>query len=244
MTDPEPIRAGISWWARGADCRAGRTVGFRYQYNPQTKLYAHAAGIVVVTPDGRVARYFYGIDYPPKDLRERDQASGGRPDRLADRPAAAAVLRLRRGDRQIHALDRPADPRPRDRDGPVAGHVYLLSCSAASEEVARRVVTTRVAIESARIADSSWSALLSRRTHHVELPAVPEQASTNAGRVDALFLFELADRRLLHGPDLRPDPLLRRPLPARVEGRPLQPAAHEPPARGRSGSVIPLVSRW
>ncbi len=44
------------------------TIGFRYTYNPSTKLYAHAAGIVVVTPDGRVARYFYGIDYPPKEL--------------------------------------------------------------------------------------------------------------------------------------------------------------------------------
>jgi protein SCO1/2 len=55
-----------------------RTVGFRYQYNPQTKLYAHAAGIVILTPDGRVARYFYGIDYPPKDLQnEIKRAAAG-----------------------------------------------------------------------------------------------------------------------------------------------------------------------
>jgi protein SCO1/2 len=46
-----------------------RTVGFRYTYNPQTKLYAHAAGLAVLTPRGRIARYFYGIDFPAKDLQ-------------------------------------------------------------------------------------------------------------------------------------------------------------------------------
>jgi protein SCO1/2 len=56
-----------------------RTIGFRYTYNPETKLYAHAAGIVVVTPDGRTARYFYGIDFPAKDLQyELDRARQGR----------------------------------------------------------------------------------------------------------------------------------------------------------------------
>ena len=46
-----------------------RAIGFRYTYNPRTKLYAHAAGVVIVTPDGRIARYFYGIDFPPKELQ-------------------------------------------------------------------------------------------------------------------------------------------------------------------------------
>ena len=54
-------------------------IGFRYTYNPQTKLYAHAAGIVVVTPDGRISRYYYGIDYPAKDLQaELERARAGR----------------------------------------------------------------------------------------------------------------------------------------------------------------------
>ena len=43
-------------------------IGFRYTFNPQTELYAHAAGVVIVTPEGRIARYFYGIDFPPKEL--------------------------------------------------------------------------------------------------------------------------------------------------------------------------------
>ena len=55
-----------------------QTVGFRYQYNPQTNLYAHAAGIVVVTPGGRVSRYFYGIEYPPKEVeKEIRRAAAG-----------------------------------------------------------------------------------------------------------------------------------------------------------------------
>jgi protein SCO1 len=56
-----------------------RAIGFRYTYNPETKLYAHAAGVVIVTPDGRLARYFYGIDFPPKELQtELAQARAGR----------------------------------------------------------------------------------------------------------------------------------------------------------------------
>ncbi len=45
-----------------------KAIGFRYTYNPQTKLYAHASGVVVVTPDGRIARYFYGVDFPTREL--------------------------------------------------------------------------------------------------------------------------------------------------------------------------------
>ena len=46
-----------------------RAVGFRYRYDPASDQFAHASGIVVLTPDGRISRYFYGIDYPPRDLR-------------------------------------------------------------------------------------------------------------------------------------------------------------------------------
>jgi protein SCO1/2 len=44
-------------------------VGFRYVWDAATTQFAHAAGIVVVTPDGTVSRYLYGIEYAPKDLR-------------------------------------------------------------------------------------------------------------------------------------------------------------------------------
>jgi protein SCO1 len=46
-----------------------QAVGFHYNYMPQTKQFAHATGIVVLTPQGRVSRYFYGILYPSRDVR-------------------------------------------------------------------------------------------------------------------------------------------------------------------------------
>ena len=44
-------------------------VGFRYNYDPNTRQYVHATGIMVLTPAGRLARYFYGIKYPSGNLR-------------------------------------------------------------------------------------------------------------------------------------------------------------------------------
>lgn len=46
-----------------------KAVGFRYVYDERTKQYAHASGIMVATPQGRLAQYYYGIEYSPKDLR-------------------------------------------------------------------------------------------------------------------------------------------------------------------------------
>lgn len=45
------------------------SVGFRYAYDDQSKQFAHASGIMVLTPEGKVSRYFYGILYPSRDLR-------------------------------------------------------------------------------------------------------------------------------------------------------------------------------
>ena len=44
-------------------------VGFRYVYDEETKQYAHGAGVELITPQGVIARYFYGIEYSPRDLR-------------------------------------------------------------------------------------------------------------------------------------------------------------------------------
>lgn len=45
------------------------SVGFRYAYDPVSKQFAHASGIVVLTPEGRVSRYLFGIHYAPRDIR-------------------------------------------------------------------------------------------------------------------------------------------------------------------------------
>ena len=46
-----------------------KAVGFQYQYDAKTNQFAHATAIMVLTPQGRISRYFYGVDFPPKDLR-------------------------------------------------------------------------------------------------------------------------------------------------------------------------------
>lgn len=44
-------------------------VGFRYAYDPGSKQFAHASAIMVLTPEGKISRYFYGIQFPSRDLR-------------------------------------------------------------------------------------------------------------------------------------------------------------------------------
>lgn len=45
-------------------------VGFHYSFDPQSGQFAHASGIVVLTPQGKVSRYFLGIEFPPAELRQ------------------------------------------------------------------------------------------------------------------------------------------------------------------------------
>jgi|HubBroStandDraft_3_1064219.scaffolds.fasta_scaffold02369_7 protein SCO1/2 len=54
---------------QGSIERLTRAVGFRYFYDPAIGQYAHPAGIVVLTPGGRLARYFFGIEFPSRSLR-------------------------------------------------------------------------------------------------------------------------------------------------------------------------------
>ncbi len=46
-----------------------KAAGFQYQYDEKTKQFAHATAIMVLTPEGKIAQYYYGVEYPPKDLR-------------------------------------------------------------------------------------------------------------------------------------------------------------------------------
>ncbi len=46
-----------------------RSVGFRYTYDAHTGRFAHSAGVVLLTPRGKISRYFYGIEFSPRDLR-------------------------------------------------------------------------------------------------------------------------------------------------------------------------------
>ncbi len=49
--------------------RLTEAVGFHYHFDEATDQFAHASAIMIATPEGKLARYFYGIEYSPKDLR-------------------------------------------------------------------------------------------------------------------------------------------------------------------------------
>jgi protein SCO1 len=66
--------------------RVTSVVGFRYQWDEAAKQYAHATGLVVLTPEAKIARYLFGIEYAPKDLRlSLVEASKGHLGTLVDR---------------------------------------------------------------------------------------------------------------------------------------------------------------
>jgi len=48
---------------------ATKAANFRYSFDAKTNLFAHASGIMLLTPDGRISRYFYGVEYPGRDMR-------------------------------------------------------------------------------------------------------------------------------------------------------------------------------
>jgi protein SCO1 len=48
---------------------ATRAANFRFRFDSRSNLFAHASGVLVLTPDGRISRYFYGVEYPGRDIR-------------------------------------------------------------------------------------------------------------------------------------------------------------------------------
>jgi protein SCO1/2 len=49
--------------------RLTQAVGFRYEFDPKIQQYAHGAGIELLTPKGTLSKYFYGIEFSPRDIR-------------------------------------------------------------------------------------------------------------------------------------------------------------------------------
>jgi protein SCO1 len=82
--------AGADWPFLVGTAAASRAVadavGFRYARDLANGEWAHQAAIFVLTPDGRVSRYLYGIEYPPKDFRlSLVEAAGGKVGTSFDR---------------------------------------------------------------------------------------------------------------------------------------------------------------
>jgi protein SCO1/2 len=66
--------------------RLTKAAGFNYSWDEATHQFAHASGIVVATPAGKVSRYFFGIDYSPRDVKfALIESSNEKIGRLADR---------------------------------------------------------------------------------------------------------------------------------------------------------------
>ena len=72
-------RYGRSGAANGWHCLVGderaiaqlsNEIGYRYAYDSQTKQYAHPSGIVVLTPDGKISRYIFGVTFNSTELRD------------------------------------------------------------------------------------------------------------------------------------------------------------------------------
>jgi len=62
-----------------------KAVGFGYQLNSQNQQFAHPATIIVLTPEGKISQYFYGVDFAPKDLRfSLIQSSGNKIGNVVD----------------------------------------------------------------------------------------------------------------------------------------------------------------
>ncbi|HEX5474447.1 MAG TPA: SCO family protein [Vicinamibacterales bacterium] len=83
------VHAAAGWHFLTGDQQSIRrltdAVGFVYRWDPRTQQFYHAAGIMILTPDGRLSRYFYGIDFAPTDLRfGLVQASGDRIGTVVD----------------------------------------------------------------------------------------------------------------------------------------------------------------
>lgn len=73
LGDPSNAENGRTWpFLVGTEQSASglaRSLGFLYRYDARQKQYAHDAVIFVLTPDGRISRYLYGIHFDPRDVR-------------------------------------------------------------------------------------------------------------------------------------------------------------------------------
>jgi protein SCO1/2 len=62
-----------------------KAVGFNYQYDKTTDQFAHTTGLMILTPEGKIAQYYYGVEFPPRDVRlGLIQASQNKIGSLAD----------------------------------------------------------------------------------------------------------------------------------------------------------------
>ena len=90
-----------------------QAANFRYSFDAKTNIFAHASGIMLLTPDGRISRYFYGVEYPSRDMRlGLVDASAGKIG-TSDRSSFAVLLPVRPVDRALQRHDSSHHPHRR-----------------------------------------------------------------------------------------------------------------------------------
>src|SRR5262249_27470242 len=148
-----------------------QAVGFRYAYDPMLNQYAHASGVVVLTPRGRVARYFYGIEYAPRDLRFG----------LIE----AAEERIGTPADQVLLLCYQYDPKTGKYGAAVmkslrlGGVVTVIGLAALLIALSRKAPGGKRGVKPVNYCFLPFGALF--------IPFLPENASSFAGEFDALF---------------------------------------------------------
>src|SRR5206468_8913779 len=69
--------------SRESIAKLAEEIGFSYRYDPVNKQYAHPSGIVVLTPDGKISKYFFGVSYSGAEvsaaLKQAQQGASGEP---------------------------------------------------------------------------------------------------------------------------------------------------------------------
>ena len=154
--------------------------GFRYRWDEETQQYIHASGIMIATPQGRLSRYLYGIEYAPKDLKySLIEASAGKIGNVVD---------------QLFLYCYHYDP-VTGKYGPVIMNMIRLIAVATFTGIALLIFIRR-----RRRAGREPKPALSSMPSWLPLglplgswvPFAPEQGSTVAESVDMLYLFLVA----------------------------------------------------
>ncbi len=153
-----------------------QAVGFSYVYDSALNQYAHASGIMVLTPEGRLSRYFYGIEYAPRDLRlGLVEASANRIGTSVDQ-----ILLLcyqydpttgKYGAAVINAL----------RFGGIITLLFVVILLFVLERKSKGQNRSDTTVKPINLCLLPFYFFL--------LPFAPEEASTVAGKVDELYIF-------------------------------------------------------
>ena len=124
--------------------RLTQAAGFSYTWDEPTRQFAHPAGIIVVTPDGRPARYLFGIEYGPRDVRlalvEASEGKVGIPGRCVP----ALLLSLRPDDRPLRIPGDAGDPHRRRRDRARARQLHFRHGPARAPRQRRAACARRI----------------------------------------------------------------------------------------------------